>query len=150
MRTISKVIVHHSASDFGDVDTVRRWHLERGFGDVGYHYLITNGHLEHKSEYDQAFDGAVFDGRPLAEIGAHALGHNEDSIGVCLIGNARCTRRQFVSLINLIMRLNAAFAFGIDGVLGHCEVDPVNKPLCPGFDMELLRGALTCARSVDT
>jgi hypothetical protein len=46
----------------------------------------------------------------------------------------------------LLVRLNAQFAFGVDKVLGHCEVDPVNKALCPGFDMELLRAALVCAR----
>jgi N-acetyl-anhydromuramyl-L-alanine amidase AmpD len=146
MRPITEVVVHHSASAFGSVPLIREWHLARGWSDIGYHYVIGNGHLAAGDAYDAAQDGEVAEGRPLAEVGAHALGHNADSIGICLVGDAAFTRWQYVRLIMLLVKLNAQFAFGVDNVLGHCEVDPVNKTLCPGFDMQLLRAALVCAR----
>jgi hypothetical protein len=43
MREINKIILHCSASrcnkDF-DVNDIKEWHLQRGFTDVGYHYII--------------------------------------------------------------------------------------------------------------
>jgi N-acetylmuramoyl-L-alanine amidase len=148
MRAVNKVIVHQSASAWGSVEAIREWHLARGWSDIGYHYVITNGHLAPHSEYAPQFDGVVYDGRPLDIPGAHAEGHNANSIGICLVGNGTFTRWQYVRLITLIVQLNALFSFGVDGVLGHCEVDPARKPDCPGFDMELLRAALACARDM--
>jgi len=146
MRAIRRVIVHHSASEFGTLELVRGWHLQRGFDDIGYHYVVTNGVVAKGAEYRPELDGLIREGRPLTVIGAHAEGNNSDSVGVCLIGDGKFTRWQYVALIRLLVELNATFAFGADGVLGHCEVDPKRKPLCPGFDMELLRAALVCAK----
>lgn len=77
MREIRRLIVHHSASSLGTtLEDVRGWHLERGFDDIGYHFVIEG-------------DGALRYGRPVHLQGAHAKGANEDSIGVCLVGNNR-------------------------------------------------------------
>ena len=76
MRKIDEIIIHCSATAEGrnfTVEDVRRWHKARGFVDVGYHYLVY-------------LDGSVHVGRPLAQVGAHCLGHNAHSIGVCYIG----------------------------------------------------------------
>ena len=76
MREINKIIVHCSATrEFQDVKTeeIRRWHMDKGWSDVGYHYLIE-------------LDGSINKGRPVERIGAHCKGHNNDSIGVCYIG----------------------------------------------------------------
>lgn len=43
MRDINKIILHCSATQEGkdfDVEDIREWHLQRGFTDVGYHYII--------------------------------------------------------------------------------------------------------------
>ena len=43
MRKINKIILHCSATPEGrehNVEDIRRWHLRRGFSDIGYHYLI--------------------------------------------------------------------------------------------------------------
>ena len=50
MREINKIILHCSASrcdkDF-DVNDIKEWHLQRGFTDVGYHYIIKlNGEIQ--------------------------------------------------------------------------------------------------------
>ena len=58
-RTISKVIVHVSDSAWGDVEAIRRWHIQRGWSDIGYHYVITNGRRTARPEYVLADDGDV-------------------------------------------------------------------------------------------
>ena len=76
MRTINSIIIHCTATKplaHINVNDVRRWHRERGFSDIGYHYLIL-------------VDGTVEAGRPLSAIGAHCKGHNAHSIGICYVG----------------------------------------------------------------
>ena len=66
MRRIDQIIVHCTATPAGretSVDEIRRWHLERGFSDIGYHFVI-------------GLDGCIEDGRPLVKIGAHCKGKN--------------------------------------------------------------------------
>ena len=75
-RSITEIIVHCSATPEGKdypIDTIRQWHKERGFSDIGYHYVV---HL----------DGRVEDGRDVNIAGAHCSGHNSRSIGICYIG----------------------------------------------------------------
>ena len=76
MRPINRLIIHCSATPEGrevTVEELRRWHLQRGFSDIGYHYIV---HL----------DGRVEAGRPLGRTGAHCRGHNTGSIGICYVG----------------------------------------------------------------
>ena len=43
MRKIDKVIIHCSATPEGKdytVEDIDRWHRERGFDCIGYHYVI--------------------------------------------------------------------------------------------------------------
>ena len=75
-RTINEIIVHCSATPEGKdytLDTIRQWHLQRGFSDIGYHYVIHP-------------DGKVEEGRDVNIAGAHCSGHNSKSIGICYIG----------------------------------------------------------------
>lgn len=76
MRKIDEIIIHCSATPGGrdhSVADITAWHRARGFRTIGYHYLV---HI----------DGRVERGRPESEIGAHCLGHNARSIGVCYVG----------------------------------------------------------------
>lgn len=76
MRTISKIIIHCSATKEAQhftVEDIDRWHRQRGFAKIGYHKVIY-------------LDGSVHDGRLLDQIGAHCLGQNATSIGICYIG----------------------------------------------------------------
>ena len=66
MRTIKEIILHCSATPEGKdytVADIARWHRERGFKKVGYHYIIYR-------------DGSVHIGRPVKETGAHCEKHN--------------------------------------------------------------------------
>ena len=82
MRKINKIIVHCSATPEGkefSVETIRKWHLKRGWSDIGYHFVID-------------LQGELHEGRPVERTGAHVKGHNFDSIGVCYIGGVEAER----------------------------------------------------------
>ena len=128
MRNINKIIVHCSATPEGkdfSVADIRRWHLQRGFSDIGYHFVIYR-------------DGSVNIGRPLQKSGAHCSGHNKNSIGVCYIGGVATdgktpkdtrTSAQKDSLVRLITELRQQFPNA--SVHGHREF--ANKA-CPCFN----------------
>lgn len=76
MRRIDKIIIHCSATPEGmetTVEEITKWHKARGFRTIGYHFVI---HL----------DGSLSRGRQTEEIGAHCIGQNKNSIGICYIG----------------------------------------------------------------
>lgn len=131
MRKINKIIIHCSATPEGrehDVADIRRWHLKRGFNDIGYHYLI---HI----------DGTIEEGRPINKQGAHCSGQNRGSIGICYVGGmskdmkkAKDTRTQAQkdSLINLMHEL--IYKYNKDMTIhGHNEY--ANKA-CPSFNVQ--------------
>ena len=109
---IKWLVVHHSATPSGNVETFRRYHVdERGYDDVAYHYVICNG--------NGGPDGEVQQGRPLEKVGAHAYGANAQSVGICLVGDfmkSRPTAKQWQSLIDLCRSLCRKFhtqSFGV-------------------------------------
>ena len=128
MRKINEIIIHCSATREGQeisVDTIRQWHIRRGWSDIGYHFVIY-------------LDGSVHEGRPLERIGAHTIGHNRNSIGVCYIGGmnkeytkAKDTRTtaQKESLENLLMSYKNKYKD--IKIYGHRDF--ANKA-CPSFD----------------
>ena len=76
MRKITKIIIHCSATPEGSDYTVAdidRWHKQRGWKGIGYHYVVYR-------------DGSVHTGRDVEVIGAHCTGQNANSIGICYIG----------------------------------------------------------------
>ena len=132
------VIVHCSASKFGNAAEITRWHLERGFTTIGYHYVILNGHIGAK-KYHKEFNGTIETGRPidddawfeLDEIGAHTLGHNS-CVGICLIGESgEFTSKQIDSLVKLLKMLKKQFVS--IKVYQHSDFE-VTKPWCAGLD----------------
>ncbi len=80
MRPVTRAILHHSAGPASaTVAAVRRYHtVERGYSDIGYHLIIR----------DDPVEGWILEpGRPQEKAGAHCLGHNADSVGVCIFGD---------------------------------------------------------------
>lgn len=123
------IVVHCAATppslDIG-VKEITRWHRERGFLTIGYHFVIRR-------------DGTVETGRAEAAIGAHVENHNKDSVGVCLVGGTDAagnpqdnfTPSQFAALRGLLRRLLTTYP-GAE-VLGHRDFPGVSKA-CPCFD----------------
>lgn len=152
MREIRKIIVHCTASRFGDRAEVDRWHKERGFKvvhkgvtyHIGYHALVLNGYQKAGWPYDDEYDGVVVAGRPEDVIGAHCKGHNHDSLGICYVGNPPVDKPLdlngpvWKALIHKIVKWCGKYGLGPGDVYGHCELDS-KKPDCPGLDMNELR-----------
>jgi len=148
MRSIDTIVVHQSDSAFGTAEVIDRWHRERGWSGIGYHRVILNGWVA-PEEFRAECDGVIQAGRPLERIGAHVAGHNETSIGVCLvgvgagwpIGEGYITAAQWRALVSLCRALMQDFGVAVERVLGHREFPGVTKT-CPGFEVAELRGAL--------
>jgi N-acetylmuramoyl-L-alanine amidase len=128
-RTITEIIVHCTATPEGKdytVDDIRQWHKERGWSDIGYHYVIDR-------------KGHILPGRDVDTIGAHCEGHNAHSIGVVYIGGVSAlngkpkdtrTLAQKASLIRCLTELKSIYPQA--KIYGHCDFTK-SKP-CPCFD----------------
>lgn len=150
------IIVHCTDSNWGTIEDVDQWHKERGFvrtdkdakgaklQHVGYHRVITNGKLTSKSAYDIRKDGVVFSGRELDEVGAHCLGMNDKSIGICLVGKTKFTELQQVALVNELAMMCLRFGIPSRNVLGHCETKSGQEQgkTCPNLSMNPIRAKL--------
>ena len=127
-RNIKELIVHCSATPEGKdftVSQIREWHLQRGFSDIGYHYVIYR-------------DGSIHIGRDESVIGAHCTGHNTNSIGVCYIGGCASdgktpkdtrTAEQKQSLVKLLKELKTKYPQA--SIHGHRDF---SSKACPSFD----------------
>lgn len=123
------VIVHCAATkpsmDVG-VREIRQWHKERGFLDIGYHFVIRR-------------NGTIEDGRDVNQVGAHTVGQNETSVGVCLVGgvddklqpHANFTPQQMATLRKLLGDLKVLFPQAV--VKGHRDFA---AKACPSFDVK--------------
>ena len=138
MRRINEIFIHCSATKPNwmvgstadqKVAEIRRWHVEeRGWSDIGYHYIIDT-------------DGDVAKGRPVERAGAHVKGHNSNSIGICLVGGyggtatdkfeEHYTEAQRKSLLSLLKSLTANYPDA--KIRGHNEVA---AKACPSFNVK--------------
>ena len=129
--TPARIIIHCSASPRHYTrEHVDEWHRERGWDGIGYHYVIQDGGFTRKGRRDD-------------ENGAHARRYNRCSLGICVMCDPRNghpeSQEQWRALVYLVSDLCLAYDLPPVLVLGHCEVDPDNKPDCPGFSMAALR-----------
>ncbi len=110
-RKSTKYIVVHCAAtkpaqDIGAKE-IRKWHLDRKFKDIGYHFVIRR-------------NGIIERGRDIDEVGAHVAGYNHCSIGICLVGglNERSrpvdnfTEKQMETLSSLLDTLQDIYPDG--------------------------------------
>lgn len=120
------IVVHESDSNSSNIDaaTIREWHLARGWEDIGYHYVIRDG------DGDPMADGKLEQGRDTSLCGAHCMGLNLESIGICVVGSFRDRRpssRQILSLDALCLNICRRFNIPPSNIIGHCEVNSLVK-----------------------
>ena len=130
MRKITKIIIHCSATPEGrdyTVADIDRWHKQKGWNGIGYHYVIYR-------------DGSVHTGRDVEIMGAHCTGQNANSIGICYIGGMTAdnkkpkdtrTPEQAAALRDLVELLKTEYPTAT--IHGHNEF--ANKA-CPCFDVK--------------
>lgn len=142
MREIKRIILHCSATRAGHyikASNIREWHLARGWSDIGYHYVI-------------GIDGVIEAGRPLDKIGAHAKGHNRDSVGICYVGGlnnqGEPTNTMTPKQRDSISRLCYALQVTLDKKLSLHGHNEYSAKACPSFDVattfQELRYNLNC------
>ena len=129
-REVNLLVVHCTATrcnkDF-PVSTLRASHKARGFADIGYHFYITR-------------DGETHPCRPVHQIGAHATGWNDKSIGICYEGgldeNGRIadtrTYAQKCALLDSLRQLKTDYPKA--KILGHYQLSENIRKACPCFD----------------
>lgn len=129
-RNIIEIILHCSATAEGksfkakDID---RWHRNKGWDCIGYNYVID-------------LDGTIEIGRHVNKTGAHTVGHNSYSIGICYIGGlasdgktAKDTRtpEQIKAMHELVDELKKMYP----KAFVYCHNQFANKA-CPSFKIE--------------
>ena len=109
------------------MEALRASHKARGFADIGYHFYVTR-------------DGEIHRCRPLNQIGAHAAGWNDQSVGICYEGGLdeslqptdTRTYAQKCALMDLLRQLRRDYPKA--EILGHYQLSPYIRKACPCFD----------------
>jgi N-acetyl-anhydromuramyl-L-alanine amidase AmpD len=133
LKSVDYIAVHCAATkpdqDIRAAD-IKKWHLRKGWFDIGYHYVICR-------------DGSVEKGREDSVPGAHVRGFNHVSLGICLVGGvaadgktpeANFTDAQYHALFALLTDLKAKYPTA--KIWGHRDFPNVNKA-CPSFDVQV-------------
>lgn len=136
---VKHIVIHgswtHPDLDVG-ADEIREWHIDRGFSDIGYHYVIRR-------------DGTLEEGRDARYQGAHVKGSNASTLGICLVGGRpgdeeadgqwefNYTFAQLMTLTSLIQDIfqDEVLEAQPGVVIGHRDCPDATKR-CPGFDVQ--------------
>ena len=131
LKRVDYLVVHCSATpptmDVGKTE-IDRWHRAQGWWMIGYHFVIRR-------------DGSVETGRPIDETGAHVMGYNDRSIGICMVGGItkdgktedNFTEEQYRALAKLLFALKEDYPKAI--IQGHRDFPNVKKD-CPSFNVK--------------
>ena len=131
MRKITEIILHCAATREGqDVKAaaIDKYHKSKGWKCIGYNWYID-------------LDGTVEKGRSEEISGAHTIGHNANSIGICYCGGcdkngkAKDTRTeaQREAMYELVYKKLYEYGLSLDDVYCHNQFD--NKA-CPSFKID--------------
>ncbi len=130
---VSRITIHHEGwkvVDFTDaaatmerLNTIRNSHANRGWADIGYHFVV-----------DRA--GRVWEGRSLRYQGAHVRDNNEHNVGVMCLGNFDLqspTTAQLNSLRETVRAIRQANRVSERNIYTHQEITPT---ACPGRNLQ--------------
>ena len=120
---IKYIVIHCSDTTFDlkNAFDIHKLHLSFGWDGIGYHKVVKR-------------NGIVEEGRPEYWSGAHVFGHNNNSLGVCLIGKSFFTKKQMKTLKKIIVKWKKKYINAI--VLGHKDFANTKKT-CPNFDVNV-------------
>jgi N-acetyl-anhydromuramyl-L-alanine amidase AmpD len=129
------IVIHHSATPTGNAAEFDKMHRDKGWDELGYHFVIGNG--------TGSRDGEVEIGPRWVKQkhGAHCkvTGHpeyNDVGIGICLVGNfdvTHPTEAQMASLARLVKFLMKRYNVPRGSVYGHGQLKPTD---CPGRNFD--------------
>lgn len=127
------IIVHHTADESGSALSIYKVHRDRGWDNIGYHFVIDNGtegkgvgQIEISPRWIKQMDGAH----------CKAADMNVRGIGISLVGNFSESRQvpkeQMDALVYLINLLRKEYDIPLDHVIGHGQVIGASTE-CPGI-----------------
>ena len=133
-----RIVVHHSAIKYGNVEKYDAAHRLRGMQNgLAYHFLIGNG--------IDAGDGEIEIGPrwQKQQAGGHVKNHliNQTAIGICLIGNFEKThpsKKQLAAFTQLMDWLQGVALGKKVHFAGHRELKG-EQTVCPGKHFPLAR-----------
>lgn len=136
LKEVEYLVIHCAATPPGmDIGAkeIDRWHRERGYFQIGYHFVIRR-------------NGIVEKGRDSNVPGAHVRGYNERSLGICMVGGVKqgdvtkaennFTPQQFAALKELLITLKASHPKA--QIVGHRDLqakDHAKTKECPSFEV---------------
>ncbi len=138
-RAWKYIVIHHSDTTTGSAARFDKFHKDKGWDELGYHFVVGNG--------TESRDGQVEIGPrwPKQKWGAHCKTpdnrYNDFGIGICLVGNfdqGRPTSAQMQATTRLVAYLMKTYKISADNVIGHGDAKATD---CPGkyMDVALLR-----------
>lgn len=113
----TEIVLHHAEASTASPQQIHEWHLARGWAGAGYNFLVRK-------------NGDIYELRPQSAVGAHATGHNANSVGVCFEGNfmkEKMSAAQLAAGKELVAYLKGQYPNA--KVVTHGEVGDTD---CPG------------------
>jgi N-acetylmuramoyl-L-alanine amidase len=128
------IVLHHSAGPITQTAEAineyhkRKWNFKSSLGGyAGYQYIIEK-------------NGRATQWRADNEMGAHTIGRNHDSIGICVVGwfdkghDKLPTEKQQEALSELLNKKMTEYSIPKKNILFHRDVQGVTKS-CPGYNI---------------
>jgi hypothetical protein len=151
-RRWTAIVLHHSATAKGNAAFFNKAHEGRSddngnhWKGIGYDFVIGNGTMSGDGQVEVTF-------RWRQQItGAHCRTDksnwaNKTGIGICLVGDfdkTIPTRRQMISLVQLIRFLQERYRIPKSRIYGHGQTPGAKPTACPGrrFPIEWLKSKL--------
>lgn len=133
MNGISRITVHHDAIVSTDlrssadiarrIESIRRSHVQRGWADIGYHYVVDP-------------TGRVWEARSTGLQGAHVEDNNEHNLGVMVMGNFNVhapTSAATAALDRFVASQMQRYRVSLSRVYTHQEI---KSTACPGTRLQ--------------
>ena len=136
------IVIHHALAKKCTAQDIHKWHIDRGWQGIAYHYFIAKG-------------GKIYRGRKEGQQGGHLYGdQNRNTLGICLEGcyedykdqtDKVVPEAQLIALIELCKDIMKRWNIPVFQVKPHNVYNSAKK--CPGdyFPWKRLIDSLTIA-----
>lgn len=134
-NSTERIILHHAAASQCSADDIDKWHKQKDYSCIGYHFFIRK-------------DGTIYRGRQENAVGAHAYQNNYNSIGICFEGDfekEQMTDTQVEAGKELVAYLKNKY--NISKVQKHSDVCSTS---CPGRNFRFDEIANSTVKNVNT
>lgn len=129
------IVIHHTASDKGSLESIRTIHMrDRNWPDIAYHFIINNG--THGTQMGQ-IEASNLWFKGYGNFATLDSDINEKSIAIALVGNFEKNKvkpRQWLALVNLVVRLTVEHQIPITHIKGHRQI---SSSVCPGKNLSI-------------